>query len=458
MTLRLTNSLTHKLESFIPLDGNTVKIYCCGVTVYDLCHIGHARSYIVWDVLRRYLIWNGYDVTFVQNITDIDDKIINRASQESTSVDNIVGKNIQEYHRDMDALNIMPPDHMPRVTKSLDSIRLMISELEAQGRAYSLDGDVYFSVMMFSNYGKLSNRDIHSQLSNGIEDKNNPYDFALWKKSKSGEPSYSSPWGWGRPGWHIECSAMIRQELGDQIDIHLGGSDLIFPHHENEIAQSESITGKSLAKYWLHNGMVTVNNQKMSKSLGNFTTIRELLDSNVNPMAIRLFVLQANYRKPLNFTKESIDAASSAWNKIQSAINVGYCHNWTPSTLPDNDFVIRFINAMNDDLNTSVVLSIIFELIEPLLSISNENELMNQEYRWRTLINILLILGFKVENTHKNSSDYDAPYIEELIAKRQTARSTKNFSIADVIRSDLMSHGIELFDKSDGTTSWSYIQ
>ncbi|MEY3758375.1 MAG: hypothetical protein RLZZ263_1529, partial [Cyanobacteriota bacterium] len=280
--LRLTNTLTRRTEAFEPLEPGKVSIYCCGVTVYDLCHLGHARSYIAWDVLRRYLIWSGYQVTFVQNYTDIDDKILNRAAEEGSSMQAVSERNIDAFVADMARLNILPADRMPRATASLDAIRTLIGELEAKGAAYSSDGDVYFAVMKHAGYGKLSGRELDQQLDNASgrvaseeeARKQHPFDFALWKGAKSGEPSFPSPWGAGRPGWHIECSAMVREELGETIDIHLGGADLVFPHHENEIAQSEAATGKELAHYWLHNGMVNVGGQKMSKSLGNFTTIR----------------------------------------------------------------------------------------------------------------------------------------------------------------------------------------
>ena len=331
MTLRLTNTLTRRVEPFEPLIPGQVSIYCCGVTVYDLCHLGHARSYIVWDVLRRYLIWRGFAVTFVQNFTDIDDKILQRAAQEGSSMKEVSERNIQAYQADMAALHILPADRMPRATRSLDAIRALIAELEAKGAAYSADGDVYFAVMKQADYGKLSGRQLEEQQegasgrTGAAEEarKQHPFDFALWKGAKPDEPSFPSPWGPGRPGWHIECSAMVREELGDTIDIHLGGADLIFPHHENEIAQSEAASGKPLARWWLHNGMVNVGGEKMSKSLGNFTTIRALLESGVNPMALRLFVLQAHYRKPLDFTAEALQAAATGWEGLEAALGVG---------------------------------------------------------------------------------------------------------------------------------------
>lgn len=333
--LTLTNTFTRTRERFIPLKEGEVTIYCCGVTVYDFCHLGHARSYIAWDVLRRYLIWLGYRVTFVQNYTDIDDKIISRAKENNITIEEVSERNIAAYVSDMAALNITPADRMPRATTSLDAIRSLIQDLESKGAAYSMEGDVYFAVTKHSGYGKLSGRAIEDQRKNAsgrITDgnhKKHPSDFALWKGAKPGEPSYPSPWGDGRPGWHIGCSAMIHQEFGGTIDIHLGGADLIFPHHENEIAQSEVANREPLARYWLHNGMVNVGGEKMSKSLGNFVTIRGLLASGVNPMALRVFVLQANYRKPLDFTSEALEAASLGWGKLNAALGLGVTLGWT---------------------------------------------------------------------------------------------------------------------------------
>ncbi len=417
MTLRLTNTLTRRLEPFVPIESGRVSIYCCGVTVYDLCHLGHARSYIVWDVLRRYLQWSGYAVTYVQNFTDIDDKILKRAAEENSTMAAVSERNIEEYWRDMDQLNILRPDRTPRATLCLDAIRTMIGELEAQGAAYSADGDVYFAVTGKSDYGKLSGRDLEQQqegasgrLNQQEENrKRHPFDFALWKGAKAGEPSFASPWGEGRPGWHIECSAMVRQELGETIDIHLGGADLIFPHHENEIAQSETATGQSLARYWLHNGMVNVNGEKMSKSLGNFTTIRALLADGVSPMTLRLFVLQAHYRKPLDFTRAALDAAATGWQGLRAALGVGETLGWTsaPAGLPQPAWSdelgasrARFVAAMDDDLNTSAALAELFDLAKPLRGLAGRLRTVdasqyalsqaeqNLQQRWQLLVEL----------------------------------------------------------------------
>jgi len=346
LPLRLTNTLTRRLEPFEPIEPGRVSIYCCGITVYDLCHLGHARSYIVWDVLRRYLVWRGYAVTYVQNVTDIDDKILRRAASEGRTMEEVSEENLRLALEDLGRLNILPPDRMPRATRCLDGIRRLIGDLQAKGMAYGADGDVYFSVMGYPPYGKLSGRDLEQQEEGASgrvsadeeARKRHPFDFALWKGAKPEEPSFPSPWGPGRPGWHIECSAMVRQELGDTIDLHLGGADLIFPHHENEIAQSEAASGKPLAHYWLHNGMVNVGGEKMSKSLGNFTTIRSLLASGVSAMTLRFFVLQAHYRKPLDFVATALEAAATGWKGLNAALTLGDRHGaalgWSPAASP----------------------------------------------------------------------------------------------------------------------------
>ena len=521
MTLRLTNTLTRRLEPFEPLESGRVSIYCCGVTVYDLCHLGHARSYIVWDVLRRYLQWSGYAVTYVQNFTDIDDKILKRAAEENSTMAAVSERNIEEYWRDMDQLNILRPDRTPRATLCLDAIRTMIGELEAQGAAYSADGDVYFAVTGKSDYGKLSGRDLEQQqegasgrLNQQEENrKRHPFDFALWKGAKAGEPSFTSPWGEGRPGWHIECSAMVRQELGETIDIHLGGSDLIFPHHENEIAQSETATGQSLARYWLHNGMVNVNGEKMSKSLGNFTTIRALLADGVSPMTLRLFVLQAHYRKPLDFSRAALDAAATGWQGLRAALVVGETLGWTsaPAGLPQPAWSdelaasrARFVAAMDDDLNTSAALAELFDLAKPLRGLAgrlrtvdasqyslNEAE-QNLEQRWRLLVELagevlgLIVTpnpqalglddnamapvvvsspatapasaGFNLEGIPTSTLETEKINYEKIIyefmQQRWQAKSEKDYAKADQLRDTLINeYKVEIFDKKAGITT-----
>ncbi|MCP9826404.1 cysteine--tRNA ligase [Synechococcus sp. EJ6-Ellesmere] len=489
MTLRLTNTLTRRTEAFQPLVPGEVSIYCCGVTVYDLCHLGHARSYIVWDVLRRYLIWSGYRVTFVQNITDIDDKILRRAADEDTSMEVVSERNITAFRDDMAALNILPPDKVPRATQCLEGIRAMIGELEASGAAYSADGDVYFAVLGQPDYGKLSGRSLSEQQEgasgrlNSEEEtrKRHPFDFALWKGVKPGEPSFPSPWGPGRPGWHIECSAMVRQELGTTIDIHLGGSDLIFPHHENEIAQSEAANGEPLAHYWLHNGMVNVDGEKMSKSLGNFTTIRSLLASGVSAMTLRFFVLQAHYRKPLDFTAEALEAAAAGWHGLNEALALGQKPSlrealaWndtdTDPEAPELDAALQsargtFIAAMDDDLNTSAALAVLFELGRPLRALARRlergsapsDEDRGLQGRWQLLQELCGVLGLKQEagsGAQPGAGDGPDPgQIQALISERLAARQQKRYPEADAIRDRLRSEGIELIDRPDGTTEW----
>ncbi|MEO1003738.1 MAG: cysteine--tRNA ligase [Cyanobacteria bacterium J06638_7] len=484
MTLRLTNTLTRRLEPFQPLQPGRVSIYCCGVTVYDLCHLGHARSYIAWDVLRRYLIWSGYAVTFVQNYTDIDDKILARAAAEGSSMEAVSARNIAAFEADMARLNILAPDRMPRATGSLESIRRLIGELEAKGAAYSADGDVYFAVMRHAGYGKLSGRDLADQqegasgrLSDAEEArKRHPFDFALWKGAKPGEPSFPSPWGEGRPGWHIECSAMVREELGDTIDIHLGGADLIFPHHENEIAQSEAATGHQLARFWLHNGMVNVGGEKMSKSLGNFTTIRALLDGGVSPMTLRLFVLQAHYRKPLDFTATALEAAASGWKGLNAALGLSAPAPAAPGDLtpPLAAARQRFAAAMDDDLNTSAALAVLFELARPLRTLAHRlqrgdgaaaAEAASPQLRQRgaLLAELAGVLGLRAEPLSpcgpaeaggEGESSPSGAEIEALIARRRAAKASRDFASADRIRADLRAQGIELIDKPAGVTDW----
>ena len=480
MTLRFFNTLSKSLEPFEPLEAGKASIYCCGVTVYDLCHLGHARSYIGWDVLRRYLLWRGYAVTFVQNYTDIDDKILNRAAEEGSSMEEVSERNIEAFEIDMGRLNIKPADRMPRATCCLDGIRELISELEAKGAAYSADGDVYFDISRAKNYGQLSGRDPDEQqqgasgrIADGEESrKRHPFDFALWKGAKPGEPSWESPWGPGRPGWHIECSAMVRKELGLTIDIHLGGGDLVFPHHENEIAQSETANEATLARFWMHNGMVNVGGTKMSKSLGNFTTIRALLDSGVSPMTLRLFVLQAHYRKPLDFTAEALEAAATGWKGLNAALQLGERHGatlgWADSLMGDRstwleEQRLRFIGAMDDDLNSSGGLAVLFELARPLRALANrldrgdapnsaEGELHSQ---WQLLYELAEVLGLKPEaNEAASEATLDEAAIAELIAARKSAKQAKDYSQADRIRDELKKSGIELIDKAGGVTDW----
>ncbi|MTJ08003.1 cysteine--tRNA ligase [Anabaena sp. UHCC 0204] len=481
MTLSIYNTLTRRQEQFTTVEPGKVKMYYCGVTVYDYCHLGHARACIVWDVVRRYLQFIGYNVRYIQNFTDIDDKILKRAREENSSMEAVAERYIQAYFEDMSRLGIKEADEYPRATHTMNGIQRLIHDLEHKGFAYPSDGDVYYAVQSFAEYGKLSGRKLADMQAGAservnVEDaeyqkKRYPFDFALWKAAKPGEPAWESPWGKGRPGWHIECSAMVRDRLGDTIDIHAGGADLIFPHHENEIAQSEAVTGKPLANYWLHNGMVKVDGEKMSKSLGNFITIRQLLDRGVDPMAVRLFVMMAQYRKPIDFTDDAILAATNGWHTIKEGLLFGYQHSqklgtgdWglgTGNNLISNTYIERFKEAVNDDFNFPGGLAIIFELAKELIREGNiivhqgktetpANELLQ---KWQTLVILADVLGLTAQpETETPTPDgLSDIYIEELIQQRQTARKAKNFAESDRIRDELLTKGITLIDSKEGT-------
>ncbi|MCL2931425.1 MAG: cysteine--tRNA ligase [Trichodesmium sp. MAG_R03] len=486
MTLKLYNSLTSQEEKFESLEPDKIKMYICGVTVYDYCHLGHARSYIVWDTIRRYLMWRGYQVQYVQNFTDIDDKIINRARETESSMESVVERFIEAYFEDMKRLNVLEADEYPRATHKIDAIKRLIHDLEKRGFAYSSGGDVYYQVREFSEYGKLSGRcveEMQAGASGRVESedleaakKKNPFDFALWKAAKVGEPAWNSPWGKGRPGWHIECSAMVKDCLGETIDIHGGGADLIFPHHENEIAQSEASTGKSLARYWLHNGFVTINGEKMSKSLGNFTTIRDLLNRPIDPMAVRMFVLTAQYRKPIDFTEEAIASAKNGWNTIKEGLLFAYQYGsqlgWEmpEKTLSEETKLLtfqveKFQKAMDDDINTPAALAVLFELAKELRREGNflvhegktKTSLEKLQKQWVTLVNLSQVLGLEVkidEQVSSISGDLSDAEIDSLIQQRLEAKKAKNYSEADRIRNELQNEGIKLIDKPDGITNW----
>ncbi len=486
MTLTVYNTLTRRQEPFETVEPGKVKMYYCGVTVYDYCHVGHARACIVWDVVRRYLQFIGYQVRFVQNFTDIDDKILNRARQEHSSMEAVAERFIKAYFEDMARLEIKKADEYPRATHTMNGIQRLIHDLENKGYAYPADGDVYYPVRQFPEYGKLSGRkleDLQAGASERVnvddpeyQKKKDPFDFALWKAAKPNEPAWESPWGKGRPGWHIECSAMVRDCLGDTIDIHTGGDDLIFPHHENEIAQSEVVTGKPLARYWIHNGMVKVNGQKMSKSLGNFITIRDLLDRGVDPMAVRLFVLQAQYRTPVDFTDEAIASATNGWHTLKEGLLFGYQYvkqlgweigsgEWKVgagrSPLLPTPYVERFQEAVNDDFNFPGGLEILFELAKKLRREGNilvhegkietpSDELLKE---WQTLVTLAGVLGFeaKIEAQIPNSGDLSDAVIEAKVQQRREAKKAKNFALSDRIREELHQAGITLIDSRDGT-------
>lgn len=472
MTLKIYNTLTKQKEDFKTIEPNKVKMYSCGVTVYDYCHLGHARSYITWDVIRSYLQYIGYEVNYVQNFTDVDDKIIQRGKLEGLTMEDISNKYINAYFDDMERLGIKEANTYPKVTEHIPQIIDIVQELISLERAYISNQSVYLDVSKVLDYGKLSGRTLE-QLKQGIgrrigieDGKRSPLDFVLWKSSKLGEPSWDSPWGKGRPGWHIECSAMVKVLLGETIDIHGGGSDLIFPHHENEIAQSENVTHKPLANYWLHNGMVNIGGDKMSKSLGNFTTIRSLLDSGIDSMTIRLFVLQAHYRKPINFTNESIQSASNSWDVIKEALLFGEGASQLLShiTLTLNSSLIKeFIKAMDNDFNTPLALSTLFRLAKGInkdkniiLHVENHGieleELFNKWYTLKELCNVLGLIA--LEQKEKELIPCES-YVDELIEQRLEARRNKNFKEGDKIRDYLNSMGVVIVDHKDGSTTWT---
>ena len=479
MTLTVYNTLTRSKSTFQTIEEKKVRMYCCGITVYDYCHLGHARTCLVWDVVRRYLEWSGYKVNYIQNFTDIDDKILKRASQEGTSMEEVSEKYIEAYFEDMESLGVGEANAYPRATHTLDGIKRLVSELEQKGFAYPAEGDVYYSVQKFPEYGKLSGRkleDMQAGASGRVEGeeeskKQYPFDFALWKAAKENEPAWESPWGNGRPGWHIECSAMVRERLGETIDIHVGGGDLTFPHHENEIAQSEAVTGQPLANYWLHNGMIIVEGKKMSKSLGNFITIRELLEKH-EPMAVRLFILQAQYRKPVDFTEDALSTAANSWGTLKEGLLFGYQYGdkldfaTSPdASLQDEELISRFKDAVDDDFNFSGGLAVLFEIAKNLVKEANlivhkeESKIPSEELaqQWQTLTHLANILGFaaQLEEETDNHDGLSNADIDTLVQQRLDARKNKDYAKGDRIRDELQAQGITLIDKPGGVTIWN---
>lgn len=449
--LHLYNSLTRKKEPFVSLKPGTIGMYVCGITVYDHCHLGHARSMVAFDVMVRYLRSQGFDVTYVRNITDIDDKIIARASERGVSIDELTAQYIDAMNNDTHALNILPPDHEPRATGHIETIIRLIQRLLEKGNAYvSENGDVCYEVDTFPEYGKLSHKDIEGLVSGSrveiVKEKRSPLDFVLWKKAKPGEPSWPSPWGEGRPGWHIECSAMAMHELGEQFDIHGGGLDLQFPHHENEIAQSEAATGKPFANYWLHVGMLQVNGEKMAKSIGNFYTIADVLKEH-HPEVIRYFLLSSHYRSPLNYSEENLLNAEKALIGLYQVVKD--VPPQTEDSKLDEYWQVQFNQAMNDDFNTPVALSVLFQL-------AHEVNKSNSPALAHTLKNLAGILGFLQKDPESflqsGLAEEEKLVIEQLIAERLQARAERNWAKADQIRADLLSKGIELEDGATGTT------
>lgn len=459
--MKIFNTMSRSKEEFVPVDENEVKIYACGPTVYNYIHIGNARPLCVFDVLRRYLEYRGYNVKFVQNFTDIDDKIINRANEEGSTFEEISKKYIEEFWTDAHGLNFKDATVHPKATENIDEIIDIIKSLEEKGYAYAVNGDVYFRTLKFKEYGKLSHQPIEDLVSGAriaVGDiKENPLDFALWKGAKEGEPYWESPWGKGRPGWHIECSAMNRKYLGKTIDIHCGGQDLVFPHHENEIAQSECANDCTFSKYWMHNGYINVDNVKMSKSLGNFKTVREIADV-YGYEVIRYFLISSHYRSPINYNLEIIEQCKSALERLYTCReSLDFAIKNSAHIDDDVDLINalngrreQFIEAMDDDLNTADGLSAVFELVKDINTkildkAVSENVCKTAAKVFDELCGVLGILY------NRKSNDLDAE-IEALIEKRQEARKNRDFATADKIRDDLKAQGIILKDTPQGVT------
>ena len=456
--MKLYNSMTGKKEEFIPIEPGKVKMYSCGPTVYNYFHIGNARPFIIFDTLRRYFEYLGYDVSFVQNFTDIDDKMIRRANEEGITVAELAERFIAEYFKDADGLGIKHATVHPRATENIDAIISLIKTLEDKGYAYNVDGDVYFSVKKFKEYGKLSHQPLEN-LEAGArievgDKKKDPMDFALWKAKKDGEPSWDSPWGEGRPGWHIECSAMANKYLGKTIDIHSGGKDLIFPHHENEIAQSECANCAPFAHYWLHNGYINIDHKKMSKSLNNFFTVRDVA-KDFDYAVIRFFMLSAHYRNPINFSHELLNQAKSGLERIETCVeNLKFLKGNAKSDSGDEkitaklaEFKKQFTDAMDDDINTADAISAIFDIVKYVNTEFDEN---TDSASLDAAINLIKelsgVLGINVEKK-KGFIDSD---IENLIEERNNARKSKDFKRADEIRDMLKDAGIILEDTRSG--------
>ena len=466
--MKIFNTLTRKKEEFVPIEEGKIRMYVCGPTVYNLIHIGNARPMIVFDTFRRYMAYKGYDVNYVSNFTDVDDKIIAKANEEGVTSEEISERYIAECKKDMADMNVMPATTHPLATKEIGGMIKLIKQLEQEGYAYNVNGTVYFRTRKDVNYGKLSHKNLDDLRSGnrelkvtGEEQKEDPLDFVLWKPKKEGEPFWNSPWGQGRPGWHTECSVMAKKYLGDTIDIHAGGEDLIFPHHENEIAQSECANGVTFSNYWMHNGFLRINNEKMSKSLGNFTTVREI-GQIYDLQVLRLFMLSAHYRSPVNFSAEIMDSSASALDRIRTAVSsLNYnmqqaAKNAQADSLTADEqasleemksYRTQFEAAMEDDLNTADALSAIFELVKfanvegketstPAFLQALKNE----------IVTLCDILGLIVD-VQEDELDEE---IEKLIAERQAARKAKDFARADQIRDELLARGIELKDTREG--------
>lgn len=463
--MKIYNSLTRKKETFEPIEPNKVRMYVCGPTVYNYFHIGNARPFTVFDTFRRYLEYRGYEVNYIQNFTDVDDKIINRANEEKLDSFEVSEKYIAEYFKDADALGIHRATVHPKVTETMEDIIDYIKVLIQKGYAYESHGDVYFDTKSFETYGKLSKQNLEDlELGARIEvneQKKHPMDFVLWKTKKPGEPSWVSPWGEGRPGWHIECSVMSTKYLGETIDIHCGGQDLMFPHHENEIAQSEAYSGKQFSNYWMHNGYININNEKMSKSKNNFFTVREILED-FDGEVLRMFILQAHYRNPINFSRDLIEASANGLERLYNAkenleyhMGLATERELTAETELQieglNKFKEHFIQAMDDDVNTADAISAIFEMVREInTQVKPETPLAYLEKAHALLIELTSVLGILA----KTKGNLDAE-IETLIEERQNARKNKDFKRSDEIRDLLKERNVVLEDTPQGV-KWSY--
>jgi len=462
MSLRVYNTLTREKSDFSPIEEGKVRMYVCGPTVYDSAHVGHAMSAMVFDVVRRYLIYLGYDVHYVMNFTDVDDKIIDRAKRLGVDPIELAEKYIEEYKKNLEDLNILPPTEHPRATNEIDAIIKMVERLIDKGAAYEVDGDVYFRVEKAKDYGKLSGRKLEemnagSRIRVDVR-KENPMDFAVWKAAKKGEPAWDSPWGPGRPGWHIECSAMNLQHLGDQIDIHGGGNDLIFPHHENEIAQSEAITGKPFARYWMHNGMLQLKGEKMSKSTGNLIPINEFLEDHSGDV-MRLMVISSHYRSPLTFNDEVIEANERALERLLSAIKPAMeGASGAPAEitqkLEEQVEITRkgFHDSMDEDFNTAGALGYLFDLARMINQARSEGATAKELVTAQDLFKELTgVLGLKLETSEKAASSADA-FIDLLLDLRQELRAKKEYQLSDRIRDELAEMGVIIEDTPQGST------
>ncbi|QOX65437.1 cysteine--tRNA ligase [Anoxybacterium hadale] len=460
--MKIYNTLTRKKEEFVPIDENEIKIYVCGPTVYNYFHIGNARPFVVFDTLRKYLTYRGKTVKFVQNFTDVDDKIINKAREEGVKAGEISEKYIEEYYKDAKALNVEKASVHPKVTENMTEIIDFVQELIDKGYAYEAGGDVYYSTRKFNDYGKLSKQNIED-LEAGArieveEKKQDPLDFALWKAQKTDdELAWKSPWGLGRPGWHIECSVMSTKYLGETIDIHAGGQDLTFPHHENEIAQTEAHTGKPFANYWMHNGYITIDNEKMSKSKGNFFTVRDIL-KDYDGEIMRFFLLSGHYRSPINFSRELMEQAKNALARMQNAKNnLKHLAEKGEGRLTDREktayeellkYREKFIDAMDDDLNTADAISVIFELIKDINTVSKDGATKEFAEKCLSLLDELTaVLGILRDKEESGGIDEE---IQKLVDERQAARKAKDFARSDEIRDILKAKGITLEDTPQG--------